>query len=162
LTKENPTRWLPVIWGQYHPVSPAVIDYDSEYAYSHGQCFALAYEYMKSLTKEERATHSFTILLDKVKEETYFVHAYIKIGDGQMIDIQGIHPEESYLQDWAKSSAEKVFYTQELTYTEMLNWKNHKVAQYLEKMYKQRWSVARTFVKPLKQKIRQQLTDAAS
>ena len=145
---------LPTIWGSLTRVQAGLLDEEAEYAFTHGQCLALAVCYIKSLTLSEQQTHKIRLLLETYAPDKPpgLAHAYIRDAEGNAIDIAGSLNEKEYLNRWMKDTPEK-FIVLDVALEDALNYETSTISIYTHGMYKQRFAAAKYFIQPLKDKI---------
>lgn len=151
---------LPVAFNPYHlkrhrKVEAGNINEEAKQAYLGGQCFALALQYLQSMSDDEIKKHriKFLFQVDKERKNFDFVHAYVyELNTDNIIDINGIHSEFDYISKWQKRYMNyATFETQMLTLERALQYQtDSEIVEWLNGSPKQRLDAAKTFVAPLK------------
>lgn len=132
--------------GNYVPVTPGVIDGQSEYVYARGQCLAFA---------EELATSKgWGVVVVNMLERYDFddepyvlpVHVYADSGDGRLWDFEGGHDATAVSNRWGSALPTKELEIEEYTRSEVSSGSlRDRVGSYMEV---QDYETAKTFVGP--------------
>lgn len=152
---------LPTVWGEYTTVDIGVINEYAEYAFTSGQCLALAVEYMKSFSAEEAKGHRIHVFLHHYDPDkpAGFVHAYVVDDQNRKIDIRGYEDEAKFIERWKEGDHSEYRETSviEVSVEDAHKYETSSLSLYAKGMYKQRFDAARYFVEPLKLRLQQQI-----